>query len=374
MPSRETDDVYKILVSQLAYTVMPTTVMGLTIAAIGLFAYGSLGSMELLLSVISGGLASVAKIFLMAAHRRFNETGQATVEQAARWELIHALLTFIIAGSVGWLASVIFIHRDLASQMLATGLLFGYCAGVSSRIAIRPHLAATAITIASVPPIIWTALNGDAAHWLLTALFAMFLVAAMQSIWHAYHISTRQIGLRLEMEYQARHDPLTGLYNRIALTEAFQALGRKEGTLTCIHCFDLDGFKTINDRFGHVAGDELLAAIGKRLQVLPGSASIPVRMGGDEFVVLQPAIGNPAEADALAVAILNTLNMPYVICGKPIAVGISLGYTIERSAAADLGAMMRLADAASYRVKRQGGGIERELPEALDLEAFSSAA
>ncbi len=374
MRSRETDEIFKILVAQLAYTIMPTTVMGLTISGIGLFAYDRVGNIELLLSVIVGGLASVAKIILMLAHRRFNATQQATVKQAVRWETFHSLLTFVVAGSVGWLASLIFLHGDLSLEVLATGLLFGYCAGVSSRIAVRPYLAATAIIIAALPAITCTALAGGSAHWLLTALFAMFLVAAMQSIWHAYHLSTRQICLRLEMECQARRDPLTGLCNRIALTEAFEALARDDDTLTCLHCFDLDGFKTINDRFGHVAGDELLAAIGKRLLDLQGAANIAVRMGGDEFVVLQPAVRNPADAEGLAATILNALRLPYVISGRPVAIGVSLGYTIERSANADLGTMMRLADAASYRVKRQGGGVDREVPPTLDLTCFSSAA
>ncbi len=374
MPSRETDEVFKILVSQLAYTKMPTSVMGLTITAIGLFAYDHLGSIELLLSVVTGCAASVAKIGLMMAHHRFNVTKRASVEQAVRWEILHALLTFVVAGSVGWLASLIFLHRDLSLQILATGLLFGYCAGVSSRISVRPYLAATAIAIAAIPAIICTALAGGSAHWLLTALFAMFLVAAMQSIWHAYHISTRQICLRLEMEYQARHDPLTGLHNRIALIEGFETRGRDEDTLICIHCFDLDGFKTVNDRFGHLVGDELLAAIGKRLRELQGPSNIAVRMGGDEFVMLQPAVRSPAEAEAFAAEILNALRMPYILSGKPITVGISLGYTLERSATADLDAMMRLADAASYRVKRQGGGIDREVPQTLNFSAVSSAA
>lgn len=374
VPLRETDEVFKILVSQLAYTLMPTTVMGLTIAGIGLFAYDSLGGAGFLLAVALGSVASIAKILLMAAHRRFNTIGRATVEQAARWELAHGLMTFVVAASVGWLASAIFLHRDTSVQMLGTGLLFGYCAGVSSRIAIRPYLAAAAIMIASAPAIVCTALGGDVAHWLLTTLFLMFLGAAMQSIWHAYHLSIRQISMRLEMERQARHDPLTGLRNRVALAEAFLALPRREEMLTCLQCFDLDGFKTVNDRFGHVAGDELLAAIGGRLQELQSPEVIAVRMGGDEFVVLQLSIKSPEEAETLAARILNTLRMPYLISGKPITVGVSLGYTIERSAKADLSTMIRLADAASYRVKRQGGGVDRELPATLDLKAVSSAA
>jgi diguanylate cyclase len=367
VPSREPDDVFKILVSELAYTIVPSIVMALTLTAIGLFAYHSIGNIQILLAVVIGGATSVSKIFFMQAHKRFNATKQATIREAARWELIHGLHTFSLAASVGWLAFLLFIYHDLSVHMLATALLYGYCAGVASRVSVRPYIAASAIILAAVPSTILVALDGDTAHLILASIFAVFIAAAMQSVWHVYHMATRQISLRLEIEQQARRDPLTGLGNRIALTEAFQALKRREDdTLICVHCFDLDGFKTVNDRFGHAVGVELLAAIGMRLRELQSPDSISIRMGGDEFVVLQPAIRSAADADVLAVKILNALNMPYAISGKPITIGISLGYTIANSATADLGAMIRLADAASYRVKRQGGGIEREVAEALN--------
>ncbi|MCD2171884.1 GGDEF domain-containing protein [Rhizobium sp. C4] len=374
MPSREPDDVFRILVSELAYTVMPSVVICLTIAVIGLFAYDSIGNIQILLAVGSGVSISISKIFVMRAHKRFNATRQATIDEAVRWELIHALHTFIAAASICWLGSLMFIYHDLSVQILATALLYGYCAGVASRVSVRPYIAASAIVIASVPPTIVVALQGDTAHLILATIFAVFIGAAMQSVWHVYRMATRQISLRLEIEQQARRDPLTGLCNRIALTEAFQALKRDEDTLTCVHCFDLDGFKTVNDRFGHAIGDELLAAIGTRLQELQGPGNIPVRIGGDEFVMLQSTLSHPDDADALAARILGTLGMPYVISGRPITIGISLGYTIAPSSTADLGDMMRLADAASYRVKRQGGGVDREIPATLDLNAYSSAA
>lgn len=374
MPSRETDDVFKILVSELAYTLMPTSVMGLTLATIGLTAYSHLGSMLILCGVIVGGAASLARVLLIQTHRRAIAIRPATMEESVAWERKHGLLTFIVAGSVSWLASLMFLHRDLSVHVLAGVLIFGYCAGISSRVSIRPYLAVTALTIAGVPPVLCMALNGDKVHLILAVVSAVFLVAAMQTVWHMYRISLREICQRLDMHRQARRDPLTGLCNRVALTEAFQALNREDGSLTCVHCFDLDGFKTINDRFGHAVGDELLAAIGVRLQELQSPDNIPVRIGGDEFVMLQSAVTHPDETDALAARILNALNMPYVISGKPITIGISLGYTVAPSTTADLGSMMRLADAASYRVKRQGGGIDREAPLAPDATAVSSAA
>lgn len=374
MPSREPDDVFKILVSELAYTVMPSVVMCLTVTVFGLFAYSSIGNLQILLAVGIGVTVSISKICVMRAHKRFNAKQQASIVEAVRWERIHGLHTFILAGSVCWLGSLMFYYRDLSVQILATALLYGYCAGVASRVSVRPYIAASAIVIASVPPTILTALQGDTAHLILATIFAVFTGAALQSVWHVYHVAKREISLRLEIELQARRDPLTGLGNRLALAEAFQALRRADHELIGVHCFDLDGFKTVNDRFGHAIGDELLSAIGTRLLDLADPGNIPVRIGGDEFVMLQSAPNHPEDAELLAARILEALNMPYVISGRPITIGVSLGYTIERAANADLGTMMRLADAASYRVKRQGGGIDREVPQMLNLSASPSAA
>lgn len=374
MRHRESDDVFKTLVSELTSTIAPTTIMSMTILAVGLFAYASLGSIELLLATITGSVASAAKIVVTVAHRRSNATRRATVEDAARWEMAHGLLTFLIAGSVGLLATVVFTHRDLSVQVLAAALLFGYSAGVAVRVSVRPIIAATAIMIAGLPTTIAVMLYGDSAHWILAGMCVAFLVAAMQSVWHVYRTATRQICLRLEMEHQARHDPLTGLRNRMALSEAFDMLGSADNTLTCVHCFDLDGFKYVNDRFGHAVGDELLVGIAIRLRENLDRPNIAVRAGGDEFVILQPDVRHPLEADALARKIVDVLTAPYEIAGEDITIGISLGYTMALSGSARLDHMMDSADKASYRAKRNGGGIERETPEVPDLRTSSFAA
>jgi len=371
---RETDDVFKTLVSELASTITPSTIMGLTILGVGLFGYERLGSSALMLATISGSVASFAKVLVTMAHRRSNATKPATVEDAARWEMVHGLLTFLIAASVGLLTIAVFAYRDLSLQILATALLFGYSAGVAIRVAIRPFIAAIAILIAGLPATISVMLYGDTAHWLLAAMFVAFLVAAMQSVWHVYRTSTKQICLRLEMEHQARHDPLTGLRNRTALGETFRTLGSVEDALTCVHCFDLDGFKSINDRFGHAAGDELLASIGARLKENMNQPNVAVRVGGDEFAILQPNLSHPGEADMLAKKIVDLLGKPYLIAGKEITIGISLGYTMARCGSAELQHMMAIADSASYRAKRNGGGIDCEFPPALDLRTPAFAA
>ena len=141
-----------------------------------------------------------------------------------------------------------------------------------------------------------------------------------------------------------------------------------------VHCFDLDGFKYVNDRFGHAVGDELLVGIAIRLRENLDRPNIAVRAGGDEFVILQPDVRHPLEADALARKIVDVLTAPYEIAGEDITIGISLGYTMALSGSARLDHMMDSADKASYRAKRNGGGIERETPEVPDLRTSSFAA
>jgi diguanylate cyclase len=371
---RETDDVYKTLVSELHSTLTPTTIMGITILAVGLFAYESLGSTPLLIATIGGAIASLGKIAVSLAHRRADATKRSTVADAARWERLQGLFIFLIAACVGTIATVAFSYRDLSVHILAVALTFGYCAGVTVRISVRPFIAATAIVLAALPATIAIMLYGDKAHWILSLLGVIFLIAAIQSMLHVYRTTIRQIRLFLEMEHQARHDPLTGLFNRTALSEAYLGLGTADDALTCMHCFDLDGFKDVNDRFGHAVGDALLAGIAGRLRETLAPPAIAVRIGGDEFVILQPDVRDPGHAEALARRVLDILGAPYQIAGEEITIGISLGYTMALSGSVDLEHMMVTADKASYRAKRNGGGIDREIPPTLDLGKFSVAA
>lgn len=374
MRYRETDDVFKTLVSELHSTLTPTTIMGITILAVGLFAYESLQSTPLLIATIGGSMASLGKIAVSLAHRRADATQRSTIADAARWEMVQGFFIFLIAACVGTIATIAFSYRDLSVHILAAALTFGYCAGVTVRISVRPLIAAVAILIAALPTTIAVMAYGDTAHWILSLLCVIFLIAAIQSMLHVYRTTVRQIRLFLEMEHQARHDPLTGLGNRTALSEAYLSLGTADDALTCVHCFDLDGFKHINDRFGHAVGDALLVAIAGRLREKLEPPYLAVRIGGDEFVILQPHVRDPAEAEMLARRILDVLGRPYRLGGEEVTIGISLGYTMALSGSAELEQMVASADKASYRAKRNGGGIEREMAPTLDLGKFSLVA
>jgi diguanylate cyclase (GGDEF)-like protein len=165
-----------------------------------------------------------------------------------------------------------------------------------------------------------------------------------------------------ELTRQAYHDALTGLPNRSQLMlKAGQALaaGSRDGRRTALLLLDLDGFKGVNDTAGHHAGDALLQAVGGRLLDSVRDDDLVSRLGGDEFAVLLTRDPDEAAAAATAGRIHRRLLEPYLIEGLSLSIGASVGIALFPDDAGDVAALMRGADAAMYRAKRNGGGIRR---------------
>lgn len=353
----ESEEVYGALVAELTLTRVPTSIMGLTLLGVGLFTAQVLNDPILFAAAVIGALASVSKLVLMFLHGQRNAQGPLPMPEARQWELRHALSTVCVAGSVGTIAARIFTHPDMAMQMLATALLFGYCSGVVSRLSVRPVIATAAVLLAALPAIVSAARVGDTPHGIIATMFSVFLLGGLDGVRFAYRVAVRQITLRLDMGTLARSDPLTGLANRLGLREAFRKAPRGRDTKIALHFFDLDGFKSVNDRFGHAAGDALLQALSQRLRALLGEAELAARTGGDEFVVLQPSVRDPDEAQGLARRIVDSLSQPYAVAGESVRIGVSLGLSCVPSQSAHLDDLLRDADTASYAIKRKGGGV-----------------
>jgi diguanylate cyclase (GGDEF)-like protein len=163
------------------------------------------------------------------------------------------------------------------------------------------------------------------------------------------NLSQRQ--LTDEMAYQAQHDMLTGLPNRTLLThrlESALATGHHTSVLYC----DLDGFKAVNDRFGHDTGDELLVAVADRLKQSLRARDLLARLGGDEFAVVVTH-NNVVQAEDIAARLLESLQTPFLISGNVTRIQASIGiaHSGDERNASDL---MREADMAMYRAKGMG--------------------
>ena len=160
------------------------------------------------------------------------------------------------------------------------------------------------------------------------------------------------------VRYQALHDPLTGLANRSLLMEHLEremARCRRHGGSIGVLYIDLDGFKPVNDRLGHAAGDALLLQVAQRLRSTARESDVSCRQGGDEFVVLVPQASSDSELEILAFKLLAMLQQPFIVEGSTEEINASIGiarFPIHGDSAAEL---LKAADAAMYRAKAVGG-------------------
>ncbi|MEH3061528.1 MAG: GGDEF domain-containing protein [Methylobacterium radiotolerans] len=351
-PRSETEAVRAALVADLAHTTLATGVMGVTLVGIATYAHAVTGMVGLAAAAVGGGMASASKIVLMRFHVRRKASGvAASVTETHRWEGAHAIATCVVATAVGVTATMLFLQPDPQLQMLATCLMFGYGSGVVGRIGIRPRIAVPALLLAAVAPIAAAAHWNDTPHLMMAAVFAVFLLASFESVRHVHRTAVGHVGTRLEMASLARIDPLTGLANRLGLREAFATL-TPERPLAAL-CLDLDGFKPVNDRHGHAAGDNLLRMVAKRLLTIAASDATVARTGGDEFVILLPGLRTAAEAQGLARRLDASLREPFGIGGVEMRIAASVGYAVSEMPV-DLDDLMARADEVSYRVKREG--------------------
>jgi diguanylate cyclase (GGDEF)-like protein len=213
----------------------------------------------------------------------------------------------------------------------------------------------------------------------LLALGLGLLVTILVFLLHRVLSGSRQrawtlVGERTgELEYLALHDPLTDLPNRIlVLDRAEQILARarrRDVPVTALFV-DIDGFKQINDRYGHQAGDEILRHVGARLNAVLRDSDTVGRLGGDEFVMLVDAFGLEAAPEMVAERILDVLRQPIELTGRPtreVSLTASIGIATGRPASAE--ALMQDADLALYKAKAIGKNGYVKFESAMQVAA-----
>jgi diguanylate cyclase (GGDEF)-like protein len=189
--------------------------------------------------------------------------------------------------------------------------------------------------------------------------------------WVATHEDiTEQRRSEVKIEYMAHHDALTDLANRVLLNDRLEhALSRVlHDEMVAVHHLDLDQFKAVNDTFGHPCGDRLLRTVAERLRSLVAEADTIARMGGDEFVIVQATIADPADATSLAQRVIDALSEPYDIDGQQAVIGVSIGISVGPGDGSNPDKLLRNADLALYRAKSDGRGTFRFFEPVMDLQ------
>jgi diguanylate cyclase (GGDEF)-like protein/PAS domain S-box-containing protein len=173
--------------------------------------------------------------------------------------------------------------------------------------------------------------------------------------------------------FQAHHDPLSGLPNRLLLLDrlsrALDRLAREPSTVGVIH-LDIDRFKLINDSLGHPVGDQLLLAMATRLKGLIRPADTLARIGGDEFVVLCEGLSGERESVVVADRICAAMSAPLAWDDGEVVMSISAGIALATSALISPEAVLRDADAAMYRAKSDGRARSAVFAETMRTKAI----
>lgn len=175
-----------------------------------------------------------------------------------------------------------------------------------------------------------------------------------------------------KIAYLARYDTLTGLPNRLMLTETLGEAMRYADQWRSRCAFlmiDLDRFKAVNDTLGHLVGDQLLARVSDRLKGLMSENELCGRLGGDEFAIVIRDASDFNRVNAVARAVIETLSQPYEIDHHTLYVGASVGSAIGPRDGATVETLMRNADLALYRSKDEGGGQHFNYEPALHAHA-----
>lgn len=185
----------------------------------------------------------------------------------------------------------------------------------------------------------------------------------------ATEITARQMAVE-RMEWLAHHDTLTGLHNRASLRSALrERLAHAAESPFAVVCFDLDGFKKINDTLGHAAGDSVLQEFSRRLNTCLTDGDIASRTGGDEFVLLLRAPGMRENIAARLESLAAALAEPCRVAGQVLSMRTSMGVAIAPGDGHDVDSLLGSADLALYVAKHDGGACWRFFAPSMSEQA-----
>jgi diguanylate cyclase (GGDEF)-like protein len=218
-------------------------------------------------------------------------------------------------------------------------------------------------------------LGVDYADWELDdIIFVAFImnIAVMIYSFRRYRDISKEIKSRISAEAEARnlarHDPLTGLPNRRFFEEKLEeCLGFASDThQVAVLMLDLDGFKVVNDTYGHAVGDKALSEFARRVSVIVRADAFLARVGGDEFTIIMPKIGSLDDPTNLAGRIAAAVSEPFVIENVTAEFGVGIGIAIAPNDGVHADVLVRRADRALYRAKSAGRSSVRFFEPEMD--------
>ncbi|MBV1689236.1 GGDEF domain-containing protein [Novosphingobium sp. G106] len=371
MPQQSQQETLEVdLIRSLFEALGPVIIMSAGFIAAGGLIVWETRDPILALLLVAGTIVSLVRLVVMIVSRPEALSANLLIDRA---RFLQRRFTYSYFGFASLLG--MFGYRALQLpfpkiHMLTICMLVGYAAGVAANACLRPRIAIPSMLVAVVPALTAALAQPDLVYWTTSMLASAFLSGGVRSVRARHARAARSISRRLAFSTLARQDGLTALPNRLALREWFCERvtdAENPGTIA-VHFLDLNGFKPVNDCFGHPMGDALLVAVSRRIVGLIRPTDTAARLGGDEFAVLQCDIASADEAALMAKRLVAAIAQPYRIDHQTIEISTSLGYVIAEHGAEDLECLLSLADEALYASKRAGKGVTRWDPGLIDME------
>jgi diguanylate cyclase (GGDEF)-like protein len=353
------------LIRSLPAGLPPTFIMTFGFAITGSLIVWNTQDIFLFGLLICGLIASVARILPVLQIPRRNAATAISIDRARKLERKFRAGYLAFAATLGMFGFRAFLLDMPKVHVLVLCLMMGYAAGVSATIALRPRIAMPSMLMALIPACLASIARLDALSIATGLMTIAFLCGGLQNVRVRHAYTVEEIAQRIAFRNIARKDSLTALPNRIALREWFyeRQSSAPAKSLVAVHYLDLDGFKPVNDGFGHPFGDALLMAVGKRIGGAIRETDLAARLGGDEFAVVQFGIESAVDAESLAQRLSAAMRRPYNIEGRIVGISTSVGYVVDEMRSGDLERLLAIADQALYESKRQGGGVTRHYPD-----------
>lgn len=177
-----------------------------------------------------------------------------------------------------------------------------------------------------------------------------------------WNLLTRLKKTNEQVTYLAHHDSLTALPNRILFYDRLNqsiARARRDNESIAVLFLDLDGFKIVNDMYGHDTGDALLCEAARRISASVRDSDTVARMGGDEFTVVLNKVGPPSSVDRVVGTIVEAVRQPFVLDGRSCSVSVSIGIALYPKNGETAEQLVKLSDAAMYLAKQGGKNCYR---------------
>jgi diguanylate cyclase (GGDEF)-like protein len=364
------DTVYLEIIAALYGTLVPIVFAGISQAIVGAITARQTGDIATAVLTALCVVVAVARALDVLAYRRRFAGKTPDRAEAGAWELRYAIGTWITSLILGLSAGRSLLLNDAICSMMAIGIAFGFGAGILARLSLRPAVAVADLLAISLPAIVVTFMQPDVPHVGLGLMFTIYLVGGLEMVRLSYNSTINHITLKRQFEQLARLDPLTGIFNRSILdADLVQMLADSKAGAVAVHAIDLDHFKAANDRFGHPVGDGLLKQVAARLKSVAGPADLIVRMGGDEFILVQKCVSS-SDAESMAQRIFESVSAPYRVAGHEIVIGLSIGVAVSPGDGKSVDALLSSSDKALYRAKEARGGyvLARELPTPAPAE------